>query len=203
MLQFLKSLYSSLDKIKAMPRNRLYSLAAVAVFMVVYLLWCRFSPKPRTVLTFQPAHTSASIVNLEKVPVVGPKQIWVFDKKKAGAKLDIPAEEAVNDSEQIVSAVDTKPGPKADGSRVVTFINSSTGQSHSVVQDIPRSFISFERGNELGAGYGIGRGGTVAAVRYRRDLLRVGSVYVTGELEANQTPTKTEGKAMGWAVYRW
>ena len=194
----------SLDAITSIPRKKLYWLGVIAACILVYLLWCRFSAKPQQIRDFQPAHTAAPVVNLEKVPVAGPKQVFVFDKLKAGKKLDIPVAEAGNKSEQILDAVDVKPGPKASGSRVVTFINTSTGQSHSVVKDIPRSWISFERGNELGAGYGIGRDGTIYAARYRRDILRVGSIYLTGELEANQTSQRgAEAKAMGWAVYRW
>ncbi len=200
-----KSLYQrSLDAITSIPKKKLYWLGAIVVFVLVYLLWCRFSAKPQQVRDFQPAHTAAPVINMEKVPVAGPKQVFVFDKFKAGKKLDIPEAEAGNRSEQILDAVDVKPGPKASGSRVVTFINASTGQAHSVVKNIPQSWISFERGNELGAGYGIGRDGIVYAARYRRDILRVGSVYLLGEIEANQTSQRgAEAKAMGWAVYRW
>ncbi len=193
----------TIQNVQSKPRWQLYLVGSVILFIAVYFVWCKLSPKLKSVENFVPATIAEPVEKLQKVPIAV-KQVFVFDKLQAGKKLDIPIAEASDRHEQIIDAVDVRPGAKAVGSRVVTFYNSTTGQTHSVVKDIPRSLMSFERGNELGIGYGLSRDGQMYAVRLRRDIARGGSVYLLGEIEGSQSSVRgMEGRVSAWAVYRW
>ena len=202
-------LNSSRKAVASRPKWQLYVAGGVIAVAGAYLLWCRFAPQPKPQKEFASAVAAKPVADMPKVAVAGPKRLYVYPKQEAGEKLGISAAAAADPHVQIGDAVDVKPGPKAAGSRVVTFVNISTGQIRSEVKDIPRPWASFERNNALGIGYGwSSQRGQLYALRYSRDVARVSSGYFHGELETNFAPNsppreQLEIKGMVWGTWRW
>lgn len=193
------------DNLSAFARLpwKLIGLALAVLLAGSYLLWTWYAPAPAIsqagYMQAAPAHAVASAgtvpVKVDAVQVI-PKQV-------AAKKLKLPVEIAEDEGKQVVATAEIP--PTKGGATAVTVLDTRTGHSETLIKETPRSLVSFERGTEVGARYGVTTdGGTSLAVYARRDLLRVGSVYLAGYAEASIAGDgDSEAKAMIDVSMRW
>jgi hypothetical protein len=174
---------------------------AVVLFVVTYLLWCRFSPPPVRHGQIVAAKTSPKIVDMERKAVT-PAKVMVFTPKaNAVHKLKLPETEAANDKEEVFEATDAP--ASRHGTTTTTFINMSSGMPRSVIQVKKSPWFSFERGNRVGIEYGIGSHGNYYQGDYTRDVLQVKGVYVSGHMATTVYRSEADFRVGVRAEYRW
>ena len=166
-----------------------------------YSLWLRFRPAPVApgqVITAQPAHK----LDGQPTIVIQPKQVIVYrDTVKVVEKLGIPQPAP---QELVQQAVDLP--PLKYGGVSATMLNMSSGQSRTVIKANDAPWFAFKSDNAIGVGYGVSSKGQTAVIRYRRDMLQVKNLIVSGELEGNYAPLRKdplEGRAMVFGEIRW
>lgn len=178
---------------------RTWGPVALGLFLAVYLLWAWYRPGPvMSPAGFAAAQEERAVRSLlkQEVPV---RAVQVLPKAAAVKKLKLPAAVADDPRSEVLAAVEI--APSKGGATAVTMIDTTTGATSTLVREKPRPLISFEAGTEIGMRYGVATdGGTEAVLFGRRDLLRVGSVYVAGYAEVD---SDAEGRAMVEISYRW
>lgn len=179
------------------PRHVL--LVGLILAAACYFLWTWYRPGPViSTSDYVTAHAPSSTASLAKnlLPVAA---VQVLPKAPAIKKLKLPAEVANDPSSQILDAV-TIP-PTRGGATAVTILDTETGATRTLIKEIPRPFLAFEAGTEVGARYGLTTDGAQQTAIYaRRDLLRVGNAYVGLYGEATSRP---EARAMLDVSLRW
>jgi hypothetical protein len=198
MLSFLRN---KLDSYRTAPPWRRWLLIGALAFAGVYLLWCRFGSKPPTAgqtIEAQPAKATKDMPQ----KVITPRRVVVIaDGAKAAENLHIDPPQP---REEVQTAV-TVPELKYGGTST-TFLNASTGESRTVIKANEAPWFALRRDSAVGIGYGIGTEGQTIAARYRRDVLQVKALTLSGELEANYAERRErpiEGRAMVWGEIRW
>ncbi len=187
-------------KLTLIPRSRWILYGCIAVFGLSYLGWLKLHKpdiKPGQVITAPPAKA----VKNEAVEAVKPKQVIVYrDTVKVVEKLGLPA---AAPQEKIIQAVDV---PRLKyGGIAATFVNMTTGISHTEIKANTSPLFAFRNDLAIGAGYGIGTEGNTLAARIRYDVAQIKAVTVSGEIEANYAAARNspvEGRAMLWLEYR-
>lgn len=180
---------------------RLFVAVCVAgAFIFAYKL---MHPAPKPVTGPQIAQEAPKAADVPKVVMAGPKTITVYVKERLAEKIPLPPE--VRDNPQIQPTATAAIVPSPYGGTAVSFINRSTGVSGISYQPKPRPWFKFGGQTAIGAGAGLSSyGGQVGAVRIRQDVLRLWSVNLTAEGEANMKATgQAEGRAMVWGEYRF
>lgn len=166
---------------RALPPWRRRLLVGLLIFGALYLAWCHWRPTPKLPATYAPAAPSSPVAGIVKAPVPA-RRVMVYPKEQAARKLKLPPAETANRAEQIIAATDIKPTRK--GARAVTFLNMTTGESRTLVEELPAPWLRIERKNEIGAGFDVStRNGEMWNVYYRRDVLQVKGVIVSGRAE--------------------
>lgn len=179
------------------PRQVL--LVGLILAVACYFLWTWYRPGPViSTADYMTAHAHSSTASLNKVllPVAA---VQILPKAPSVKKLKLPAEVANDPAAQILDAVIVP--PTRGGATAVTILDTETGATRTLIKEIPRPFVAFEAGTEVGARYGLSTNGAQQAAIYaRRDLLRVGNVYVGLYGEASSRP---EARAMIDVSLRW
>lgn len=177
---------------------RTIALAALVLAAGVYFLWQWYRPPaPITTAGYLPAATEPVVAKLPKEDVAIEK-VRVIPKTQAVKRLDLPSE-TVGKQEEILAAV-TIP-PTKGGATAVTLIDTDTGEARTIVREKPRPLLSLESGTEIGLRYGLStQHGQMGAIYARRDLARMGDVYLSlyGEVS-----TRPEARGMVEISYRW
>lgn len=189
------------------PRRGGWKLAVLAGVLLLaggYLLWCWYAPAPAvTTAGFVPGQPAHEVAKVPTVPVKVDVPLQVVPKPVASGKLKLPPAVAGDAGKQVVSTAEVP--PTRGGATTVTVLDTRTGAFDTLVREKARPLFGFERGTEIGARYGVSTdGGQQAAVYVRRDLLRVGSVYLAGYGEAKfDTLGDSEARAMIDVSMRW
>jgi len=178
--------------------RRPYILGVIFVFLAAYFVWLQVRKPAR----ISPAGYMAAPIPRElagEPKKVIPAKAEVYkDKHRAMEKLGMDEADSQDDAEDLAAAAEIPATPA--GAKVGVFLNTSTGKFRTVVKANPVPFWSFERGTELGVRYGATtRGDQAIELFIRRDLARIGKVYVSayGEASARLGPDpRPEAKAM-------
>lgn len=166
-------------------------LAGVLLLAVLALLLPRCS-KPPAANQWNNAPESSRVAGVIKKEV--PAKVKAYDKKEATKKLGMPAGTVTTDKE-IITTGEVK--PSQGGATVATVLDTKTGESRQVVEYHPRPLLALGGELAIGARAGITIKGEEAQIYIRKDILRVGPVYLAGYGEASATATaQTNAKAM-------
>ncbi len=169
------------------------------VLATLYVLWCWYRPAPAiSTAVFAPAKISKQVgeVPMVAVPVAS---IQVIPKAVAKKKLRLPQMVVDDPGKEVVSAIDIP--PTRGGATSITLIDTRTGRTETLVRETPRPFLALEVATEVGMRYGLSTAGGQRIDLYaRRDLARVGNVFIGVYGEAN---TRPEAKAMIDVSLRW
>lgn len=188
------SLREDMIKIKLIPRSRQWLYGGIALAIIIYLAWSIWGTRPQQpgqgFVVAKPAVSHAKVNGpVVTVPIkIVPKQ--AVKDKFPDAHVDDPDGE-------VIDTADIPPAPH--GATAITTIDTKTGEAHTEVKIKEAPWFAFERNNEIGAGYGINTNGRqIATIHYRRDILRVKDVHLSGQVEAASsmdTASKPEGRA--------
>ena len=185
--------------------SRRYGIViAAAVFLLVWLAWLWYGKQPQAPQSYLVAPPAKAVAGINKVDHPAPPRIKVIPKAEASKKLKLPAEVATDNNQQVISTADIGPAP--DGATAVTTMNTTTGESSTLVKAKPRPLFSFLRNGAAGMRYGIDTSGQQQAVLFiRQDVARVGNVYMSFEAEARTVPARGTSEAYGAVEvsYRW
>jgi len=195
------------DYLAKVPDWRWKLYAGIDIVLCLYLAWCKWGP--------QPADPGAVTISVPKAPQIAqmetkivyvPKLVVIKEKADAVAKLELPATEAHNPKEELLTAAAV--AANHYGATAVVFVNASTGQSRTDIVYKKAPWFSFERGNTAGVGVGYSSNdGTAGKVYYKRDVAQIKGVYIQGQLDAIARPDAKDRKAeiIPWAniEYRW
>lgn len=172
----------------------------VAVFALSYLAWLRWHApdvKSGQVVTATPAPA----VENEPQIAIQPKQVIVYrDTVRVVEKLGLPPAAPQEKVQQAVAIPELKYGGTA-----ATFINTSTGQSRTIIKASEAPWLAFRNDLAIGIGAGVGTQGNTMAVRIRYDVAQVKGVTISPELEGNYAANRkdqNEGRAMLWVEWR-
>lgn len=193
-----------LARFRTLPKWRRRLLLGLLIFGALYLAWCRWWPKPPNPDTYAPARTAPPVAGLVKVPLPA-RQILAYPKAAAVRKLKLTPAESGSRAEAIINASDIP--PSRHGSRAVTFMNLSTGESRTAFKQLPAPLLSLERKNELGGGVDVStRRGETWNIYYRRDVLQMKGLIVSGRAEVSGSiaaSTSPELKAGIQTRFEW
>lgn len=168
--------------------GRAVLIVAAIVFAACYLLWAWYRPAPAiSTAGFAPVETVAPLADTARIPLPV-KAIQVIPKATAAKKLKLPVEVAQDERQQVLTAVAVP--PTQGGATAVTIIDTTTGAARTIVRETPRPLIGLEVGTEVGARYGLASDGQGQRIDLyaRRDLLRIGPVYLAAYAEVNTRP---------------
>lgn len=183
------------------PRWRLWLWAGIATFALAYLAWCKWGPQPAKPGAIIKATTSPKIADMERKAVT-PKKLMVFTPKaEAVKKLKLPPDQAGNDDEELFEA--TEAPPNRYGLTTATFVNITTGKPRTVIVVKKAPLFQFERGNRVGAEYGISSKGRYFQGDYQRDIISVKGVVLGVRGAVISYPSETDATAGVRAEYRW
>ncbi|BCS54061.1 hypothetical protein [Geobacter sp. SVR] len=192
----------AVDEFKQLPA-RTKALLLFLVLAIISMLFTWYSPEVPASRTYAQAPAIKGTANLPKtaVPVVG-GTVKVLPKKLVNKVTPLP-DEVINDDEKEVTATGEIP-PSENGSKVVSVIDTKTGDTVLITKVNPPPLFAFENKRRIGVGYGIGTAGPTAKLFGEYTFLRVGNFHLSAEAEINATATRqTEAKAMAQIDYRW
>lgn len=165
--------------------RRAYVLAAILAILAACFAWSLRPSAPRiSTAAYLPAHVPAELAREPRETITTKAQVY-RDKHRAMGRLGMDEADSEDDAEELATAAAIPPTPA--GAKAVVFLNTTTGRFRTVVKANPLPFFSVERGTELGVRYGVTtRGGRQAVDLFvRRDLVRLGRVYVSGYVEGS------------------
>lgn len=197
-MKFLQALKT---KWLALPRWQLWCTAALAVFALVYLAWCKWGTPPVKPGQTVDAVTSPKVADMERKPVAPAKLMVFTPKAEAVKRLKLPPQEAANEDEEVFEATDAP--PTRYGTQTVTFVNMSTGTPRSVVTAKTAPWFRFERGNTAGVECGLGPKGRYFQGDYQRDICSIRGVILAARVSVTSYPTETDWRAGARVEYRW
>lgn len=172
-------------------RIRMYVLIGVLVLAGLALLLPRYS-KPPAVNQWNNAPESSRVAGVVKSDVKA--KVKAYNKKEASGKLGMPTG-TVAGSKEIITTGEVK--PSQGGATVATLLDRNTGESRQVVEYHPRPLLALGGELAIGVRAGLTTRGEEAQIYIRKDLLRVGPVYLAGYGEASATATaQIAAKAM-------
>lgn len=172
-------------------RIRLYVLAGVLLLAVLALVLPRCS-KPPAVNQWGAVPESPRVSDVAKKEVQS--KVKSYDKKEATKKLGMPAGTVAPD-EEIITTGEVK--PSQGGATVATVLDTKTGESRQVIEYHPRPLLALGGELAIGVRAGITARGEEAQIYIRKDVLRVGPVYLAGYGEVSATATaQVNAKAM-------
>lgn len=185
--------------------SRRYGIViAAVVFLLAWLAWLWYGKQPQAPQSYLVAPPAKAVAGINKVDHPAPPRIKVIPKAEASKQLKLPAEVAFDDNKQVISTADIDAAP--DGATTVTVIDTTTGESNTLVRSKPKPLLAFLRTGAAGMRYGIDTSGQQQAVLFiRQDVLRVGNVYLSATAEARTVPTRGTSEAYGAVEvsYRW
>ena len=187
-----------------MRNYKIWFLAAAFSVLALWLVWLWYGKQPTAPENWHPAPAAPPVAGIPKTDHAAPKKIRVIPKAKASKALGLPQDIAQDDGKQVISTADIGPAP--DGATAVTIMDTTTGESTTLVKFKPRPLVAFQRGGAAGIRYGIdSRGNQQAALFVRQDVLRVANVYLAATAEARTAPVKGTSEAYGAVEvsYRW
>lgn len=189
------------DKFSSIPIWRQWVYVSIVLFVVMYGAWATLRTPPVVpgqVVNALPAR------KLEGMPTVAvqPLQVIVYrDRAKVVERLGLPLETGTVPDEEVINSVDVPP-LKYGGSSTV-FLNTSSGQSRTVIKANNAPWFQFRKDLSAGVGMGVGTAGKTLAGRLRLDMVQIKSVVLSVEGEGNYAENRKdpiEGRAMIWAT---
>ena len=178
---------------------------AAFVFVCCWVGWLWYGKPDRLPeKIYQAAPAAPAVAGVPTVPHPAPPVIKVIPKAIAAKKLDLPADVATNDNKQVISTADIAAAP--NGATTVTVMDTTTGESTTLVKANPKPLFAFLRTGAVGARYGIAStGDQQAALFVRQDIVRIADIHLAVTVEARTVPTKGTSEAFGAAEisYRW
>jgi hypothetical protein len=198
-----------MDFVKAQSLFQKYKtwllVLAAFVFVCCWLGWLWYGKTDQIpAKVYHVAKPATDVANMAKVDHVAPVKIKVLPKSAASKKLDLPADIAEDDNQQIIDTADIAPAPH--GATTVTVMDTTTGESKTLVKAKPAPLFAFLRTGAVGARYGIAStGDQQAAIFVRQDLLRVANIHLSATIEARTVPKNGTSEAFGAVEvsYRW
>lgn len=177
-------------KIWATPKPYLYMAAVALLFALGYMGWLKFGPKPaKPGTTVISAPMEESIEHLE-TETTTTTITYIKDKPAAVAKLGLPASEAMNPKESLLTANAVK--ANRYGATTAVFVNRSTGRPRTdiVYKDSP--WFSMQRGNTVGIEAGYGLRGQYYQADAAHDFFQIKGNSVSGKVSAITFPQSTK-----------
>jgi len=152
---------------------------------------------------YETAAPAKGMAEAPKHDVVLQVPVKALDKKVAAKKMKLPPEVIDDPIKELVSTASM--GPSDGGYTTATVIDTSTGEASTIVREEKRPFWGFGGKTSVGAGLDIStRAGQVEVLEVNQDLLRMGSVQLTGRAEAKFSQLQgAEATAGLRALYSW
>lgn len=193
---------ATLEKLK---QPRIWLQLAAFLLLAAWLVWLWYGKRDALpTKSYQSAPPAPAVAGVPTVPHPAPSMIKVVPKAIANKKLDLPTEVAGNDAKQVISTADISPAP--DGATTVTVMDTTTGESTTLVKANPKPLFAFLRTGAVGVRYGIASSGDQqAALFVRQDVARVANIHLSATAEARTVPTKGSSEAFVAVEvsYRW
>jgi hypothetical protein len=192
------------DVVQATSKVRLYVLIGILVIAAGVFCYKTFAGKPvESVKAFVPSVPAHGMDNAPLHVVTPSVAVKAIDKQVAAKKMDLPAEVVTDSRKELLSTAYVP--PSEGGHTTATVLDTDSEISTTIVREEPRPWYELGGKAAMGAGFGIStKGGEVIAVRARQDLLRLWSVNLSAEGEADICTAGTfEGRAMIWGEYRF
>jgi hypothetical protein len=193
---------AGITAVKTAAPWKLYLVDAVLLCVTGYLAWSLWGhkPPPAGSVTISVPQVD-TLEEMETTTTTTTLTIYK-DKPAAVAALGLPASEAANPKEGLLTANEVE--ANKNGAVVTTFVNMSTGRPRTDIQYNKAPWFALQRGNTIGVGYELGSQGAKVPVYYKRDVLRIkdihGIVEVGGKLALDPA---YNSEAYGKAGVEW
>jgi len=192
------------EKFKQLPAERkALSLFVFLGVLAMIAAWYDTTPTPTaTPRMMAPAPPiSGTDVPKQNTPLKT-GTVKTIPKKKVSTTVDLPAE--ILDGGEIEVTDTAQAPPSENGTRVISTINVTTGDTRIYTQPNPPSLFAFENKRRIGVGYGLSTQGPTAKVFAEWTFLRVGSFHVSAQAELAASEARSpEAKMLAVIDYRW
>lgn len=177
-------------------------ICVLAVGAALFAWKLFFYDRPVKSDKYEAAPAAKGMADTPKHDVVLQAPVKALDKKLAGKKMKLTPEIVEDPLKELVSTASM--GPSDGGYTTATVIDTESGEATTVVREEERPFWGFGGKSSVGAGLDIStRAGQVGVIEVNQDLLRMGSVQLTGRAEAKFSQQGAEATAGLRALYSW
>ncbi len=175
----------------------------VVPLAVIAMIVAWYKPEPK--VPQEGFNTAPPIVGTavsKKTAKVATGTVKVIPKDVIKDAVEPLPEEVEKDNIEVLDTAEVP--PSENGSKVLSLIDTNTGETKLVVKENKQSLFGFEDKKRIGVGYGYSSEGTTARVNGEWTFLRVGSFHLGVLAEIAATTAKApEAKALGIVDYRW
>lgn len=182
---------------RKIPKKHLIIYIVLGISGVIYLVWSIWGPRPPAPGQTITAPTAKVVKDMPQKVITSRVKV-IADPVRAAEKLKIDPPQVHEELQTAVVVPQSRYGATS-----TTFLNTSTGQSRTVIKANESPWFRFERGNTIGAGVGINRDGRYATIDYQRDILSVKGIVLAGKVGVTSYTDKTDARAEVRAEYRW
>lgn len=185
------------QKIKELPSETkaLLLMLCLCVLSVV-AGYFQDSPPPLSKKEFTAPPPITGTISVPKESITLPA-VRVYKKKEIAKKVDLPKEVLADDKKEVTATAELP--PTKGGAEVISVIDEA-GNTKIYAKEKPLPFFQFIDEKRIGAGYGITTKGQQAKVYGEWSFLRVGSMHLGIQGEANSLP---EAKVFAVIDYRF
>lgn len=146
-----------------------------------------------------PAPPVKDIPKVALKPKSGSVRIYA---SRAKIKLDLPAEIAKDDNQQVIESTQVKADDHPQ--TVTTIINAETGETQTLVRRDPLPWLAWDYRGSIGAYAGIKNGEPAVRVEAKQNLIQLKAVHVGVVASLDQRASGQQDYFVGvGAEYRW
>lgn len=187
-----------LPKFPLLNKWQTWAVGAAIIFALVYAGWCKWGAKPPAPGQTVTATEAKVVASMPRKMLENQRVQVIRDGSRATEKLKIDPPQP---HEEVQTAV-TIPQNHYGGTATV-FLNTTTGQSRTVIRANTAPWFRFERENRAGVEVGMGREGRYVSADYQRDLCSIKGIILAARVSVASYPNETDYRAGIRAEYRW
>lgn len=181
-----------------------YFFLFILLIVLAYLVLHNLNGQPDkppvgTHVIAMPAPPVKGIPKVSLTPKSGAVRVY---ESRAKIKLDLPAEIAKDDNQQVIESTQVKADDHPQ--TVTTIINAETGETQTLVRRDPLPWLAWDYRGSIGAYTGLKNGEPAVRVEAKQNLFQTKAVHVGVVASVDQRASGQQDYFVGvGAEYRW